>query len=138
MKLQGSCPGNPSPNSSRGRRHPNDLISPPMHVQELSRHNPLLSGPNPVPVSNVRFPHFTHAPVLNYLIERRSQVYVPAHPIANIYTGLGEHDKALQWFEMADEERHVESVWLKEHWRYDALRSDPRFQSILTRMGFPE
>ncbi len=75
--------------------------------------------------------------ILNDLMERRAQEYVPASSLANVHIGLGEHDEALRWLEVAYEERDVFLVWLKEMWIYDPLRSDPRFQDILGRMDFP-
>ena len=75
--------------------------------------------------------------LLAQLMERRAQEYVPASALADIYIGLGEHDEALRWLEVAYEERNIFLVWLKEWETYDSLRSDPRFQDILDRMDFP-
>ena len=75
--------------------------------------------------------------ILAELTARRAQGYVPASALAIIHIGLGEHEEALRWFEVAYEERDVFMVWLKEMWIYDPLRSDPRFQDILSRMDFP-
>ena len=71
-------------------------------------------------------------------MKRKEREFVPASALAQIYVGLGEDDEALRWLELAFEERNVSLVWLKEIWVYDPLRSDPRFQSILDRMDFPE
>jgi tetratricopeptide (TPR) repeat protein len=75
--------------------------------------------------------------VLSQLLERRAESYIPAEAIADIYLGLGEYDEALRWFELAYEEQNVALIWINQWWVYDPLRSDPRFQSILDRMGFP-
>jgi TolB-like protein/Tfp pilus assembly protein PilF len=76
--------------------------------------------------------------LLSQLMERRAREFVPAIAIVYIYLGLGEHDEALRWLEVAYQEHDVSLVWLKELWIYDPLRSDPRFQSILERMDFPK
>ncbi len=76
--------------------------------------------------------------ILAVLMERRAQEYVPASSVADIYIGLGEHDEALRWLEVAYEERDINLVWLKVGWDFVRLRSDPRFQAILDRMSFPE
>ena len=74
---------------------------------------------------------------LTQLMERRAQAYVPASALAVIHIGLGEHEKALRWLEVAYEERDISLVWLNELFYYDSLRPDPRFQAILERMNFP-
>ena len=76
--------------------------------------------------------------ILAELIQRRAQEYIPASALAEVHLGLGEYEDALQLFEAAYEDRDITLVWLKEHWMYDPLRSDPRFQAILDRMDFPE
>ena len=76
--------------------------------------------------------------ILDELMERRAQEYVPASSLAEIYIGLGEYDEVLRWLELAYEERDIGLVWLNVGWEYDRLRADPRFQAILDRMDFPE
>jgi len=76
--------------------------------------------------------------LLSQLMKRRAREFIPASALAGIYVGLREDDEALRWLEVAYEERNVSLVWLKEMWVYDHLRTDPRFQSILDRMDFPE
>lgn len=61
--------------------------------------------------------------------------YVPALAIALVFTGLEDRDQAFAWLERAYEERsnrlaylHVEPVWA-------SLRPDPRFGTLLKRIG---
>lgn len=75
--------------------------------------------------------------ILAELMERRTQEDVPAGAWTDIYIGLGNYEEALQWLEIAYDERDVTLVWLKELWEYDPLRTDPRFQAIIDRMDFP-
>jgi serine/threonine-protein kinase len=58
-----------------------------------------------------------------------------SYDIAVIYTGLGEHEKAIEWLEKAYEERNEYLSYVKADPRFDPLRTDPRFQDILRRMG---
>jgi TolB-like protein/DNA-binding winged helix-turn-helix (wHTH) protein/Tfp pilus assembly protein PilF len=55
---------------------------------------------------------------------------------ATIYAGLGQKDKAMELIEKAYREKSLDVAWiLKPDLRTDNLRSDPRFQSLLTRVG---
>jgi TolB-like protein/DNA-binding winged helix-turn-helix (wHTH) protein/Flp pilus assembly protein TadD len=64
---------------------------------------------------------------------------VSAYMIATIYAGLGEKDKAFEFIERAYQERSLDFSWhLKADLRIDNLRSDPRFQALLRRVGFPQ
>jgi TolB-like protein/DNA-binding winged helix-turn-helix (wHTH) protein/Flp pilus assembly protein TadD len=72
--------------------------------------------------------------------ERKSKSgYVSPYMIATIYAGLGEKDKAFEFLERAYEERSLDISWhLKADLRIDNLRSDPRFQDLVRRGGFPQ
>jgi tetratricopeptide (TPR) repeat protein len=73
---------------------------------------------------------------LEELQQLRSKSYVSPFYIAQAYTALGEKDHALEWLEKAYAERDSSMAYLKVHDRFDSLLSDPRFQSLLQRMGF--
>jgi tetratricopeptide (TPR) repeat protein len=60
--------------------------------------------------------------------------YVPPDYIAMVYEGLGERDRALQWFEKAVAERSING-WILPDPRLDPIRTDPRFQNLMRRMG---
>ena len=75
--------------------------------------------------------------VLNELKESSKRRYVSLYGIAAIHAGLGEHDQAFEWLEKAYEERSGWLVWLKSEPVSDVLRSDPRFQNLLRRVGLP-
>ena len=53
------------------------------------------------------------------------------------YLLAGEKDLALKWLEKSFEERDPNMPYLSCEPLYDSLRADPRFQSILRRMGLP-
>jgi TolB-like protein/Tfp pilus assembly protein PilF len=57
--------------------------------------------------------------------------------IALVYAGLGEKDEAFAWLEKAYKERDKGLTFLKVDQCLDPLRSDPRFQDLLCRVGLP-
>ncbi len=57
---------------------------------------------------------------------------------AEIYFGLGEDDKVFEWWEKAYEERDFLTPWINAMPDYDRLRSDPRYQRLLQRIGLPQ
>jgi hypothetical protein len=50
---------------------------------------------------------------------------------------IGETEEAMAWLERAYEEHAPDLVWAKADPSFDPLRSDPRFQDLLRRIGFP-
>jgi tetratricopeptide (TPR) repeat protein len=73
--------------------------------------------------------------MLDQLMKRSKQSYVSPYFIALIYTGLGDKDQTFAWLEKAYEERFPYLVLLKVEPVFDSLRSDPRFQDLLRRVG---
>ncbi len=57
---------------------------------------------------------------------------------AVIYARLGEADAAFEWLEKAYERRSMPFTWVRTAPSSDFIRSDPRFQDLLRRIGFPE
>src|SRR5437773_1635731 len=58
-----------------------------------------------------------------------------AAEIALMYVGLGEKDQAMKWLGKAYEEHFNPSILLRP--AFDPLRSDPRFQNLVHRIGLP-
>jgi tetratricopeptide (TPR) repeat protein len=75
--------------------------------------------------------------VLAKLKNMEKHGYVSAFDMAVIYTGAGDKEKALQWLEKAFEERSSFLIYSRWEPRLDPLRSDPRFQALLRRIGLP-
>lgn len=75
--------------------------------------------------------------VLDEFKERSKREHVSAYFIALIYVGLGEKDQALQWLDKAYQDREFFIPRLKDDLRLDILRSDPRFQDLVRRVGLP-
>jgi tetratricopeptide (TPR) repeat protein len=74
---------------------------------------------------------------LDQLKEISEQRYVSAYAFAIIYAGLGEKDQALQSLEQAYQNHDWMMARLKIDPLLDNLRSDPRFQNIVRRVGLP-
>jgi len=68
-------------------------------------------------------------------IEARSAggEYVPSYEIAKVHVALGDRAKALRWLDRAVEERSHSRAFLRIDPQITALRTDPRFQSLLAR-----
>jgi TolB-like protein/DNA-binding winged helix-turn-helix (wHTH) protein len=76
--------------------------------------------------------------VLDELKQLSAQEFVPATSVALIYAGLGENDQAFVWLDKGFEQRAFQLQWIKLDPRWDNLRSDPRFQDLMRRIGFPQ
>jgi len=72
--------------------------------------------------------------ILKKISERSPQTYFPALDIALIHVGLAEKDLAFQWLERAFEERSPWLIHLRVDPRFDPLRTDQRFTSLLDRI----
>jgi hypothetical protein len=59
-------------------------------------------------------------------------------PIAEVYAGLADNDRAFEWLDRAYEERDCQLTWLKLDPMVDGLRGDPRFQDLMCRVGIPQ
>jgi serine/threonine-protein kinase len=77
--------------------------------------------------------------ILDKLFEMKQCQYVSPFGIARVYCGLGENDKAFEWFERAFEERSGEMVALKSetlaHLMGNTIIRDDRFQDLVRRVG---
>ncbi len=61
-----------------------------------------------------------------------------AYRIAALSAAIGETEEAMTWLERAYEERDPLLLFAKTDPSMDSLRSDPRFQDLLRRIGFPQ
>lgn len=76
--------------------------------------------------------------VLSKLQELAPQRYAP--PLANALAslGLGQMDEVFKWLDRAYEERDGHRfAFLNVDPIFDPLRSDPRFENLLRRVGLP-
>ncbi len=61
--------------------------------------------------------------------------YVQPTIVAGIYVALHEHDAAFEWLEKAFDVRDAGLTLLRGYPLYDPLRTAPRFQSLLAKIG---
>jgi adenylate cyclase len=64
--------------------------------------------------------------------------YVNSTAFADIYLGLGEKDKALDWLDKAYENQESACWLLKVDPIYDSVRNEPRFQALLKKVGLDQ
>jgi TolB-like protein/DNA-binding winged helix-turn-helix (wHTH) protein/Flp pilus assembly protein TadD len=72
---------------------------------------------------------------LSNLIELNSNHPIDPMLVAWAYLGLSDKESALAWLEKAYAQHSIELVTLKVNPGYNPLRSDPRFQRLLRRVG---
>jgi DNA-binding winged helix-turn-helix (wHTH) protein/TolB-like protein len=76
--------------------------------------------------------------VLAQLQERFARGEAAPGDVALVYAGLGERERALDWYERAAESRSLRPAWLLLDPRLDALRDSPRLAALLKRLGTSE
>jgi TolB-like protein/DNA-binding winged helix-turn-helix (wHTH) protein/Flp pilus assembly protein TadD len=77
-----------------------------------------------------------------HALEKLQQLYRRQHigpdPALLAYIGMGDRDEAFVWFEKAYADHSNFLTSLKVNPVYDPLRSDPRFQDLLRRVGLAQ
>jgi TolB-like protein/Flp pilus assembly protein TadD len=73
--------------------------------------------------------------ILRELTKRAREQYVSPYAFALVYTGMGNKDQAFAWLDRAYEERASTLPFLMTNPTLAGLRSDPRFDALLRRMG---
>lgn len=76
--------------------------------------------------------------LLAELTEMSKSRFVPSWAFAIVHVGLGDKDRAFQWLDKAYDERPSDLQNIKVDPRMEPLRSDPRYQDLLLRMGLPK
>ena len=76
--------------------------------------------------------------VLDELKELAKRRYVSPNSVAAIYSLLGEKDAAFEWLERAYRDGAYGMLFLKVAPEWDGLRSEPRFQDGMQRVGLPQ
>lgn len=74
---------------------------------------------------------------LDALLQRASRRHVPAYCIALIHVGLGDGDAAIAWLERAVGERSHWLTFLRVDPRWDPVREDSRFATLVRHVGLP-
>ena len=74
--------------------------------------------------------------ILHNLERKLRETSASPYTMATIYAGLGENDKAFEFLEKAYSQKSLDIPWsLKSDLVLNGLRLDPRFQSLLRRIG---
>jgi len=73
--------------------------------------------------------------ILDELLDLSRQRYVSPQSIVAVYVGLGDRDKAFEWLEKCYQERANSLTWLNASPADNPIRSDPRFDDLLRRIG---
>jgi predicted Zn-dependent protease len=63
---------------------------------------------------------------------------IDAIVFADAYAGLGDRNQTIAWLEKAYAQHSAELVSLKVNPSYDSIRSDPRFQDVVHRVGLAQ
>lgn len=75
--------------------------------------------------------------ILADLQRKSSERYISPHHIALVHSGLGNKEETFNWLEQAIQSRADYLVYLKVDPRFDWLHGDPRFASLVDRIGLP-
>src|SRR6266404_1842845 len=76
--------------------------------------------------------------MLGELEAQAKRQYVNSSAFAAIYLGLGEKEKALDWLDVAYENRESACWLLKVDPIYDSVRNEPRFEALLKKVGLDQ
>jgi tetratricopeptide (TPR) repeat protein len=75
--------------------------------------------------------------LLEDLLSRSERETVTPRCFVLVYAAIGERDRAFYWLDRAFEANDPFLFFLRVMPLYDPLRSDPRFDQILRRLGIP-
>jgi hypothetical protein len=67
-----------------------------------------------------------------------SPVGSPAFYVAMVYARMDEFEKSFEWLEKAYQDHEVEMYWLNVEPFFKPMHDDPRWESLVERIGFPE
>jgi Flp pilus assembly protein TadD len=103
-----------------------------------------LSGHGPGAVGGLGYVYATSGrrddaqQVIGELKELAKRRYVSPNSVAAIYALLGDKDAAFEWLEKAYSDGAYGMLFLKSEPAWDGLRSEPRFQDVMRRVGLPQ
>jgi TolB-like protein/class 3 adenylate cyclase/Tfp pilus assembly protein PilF/predicted Ser/Thr protein kinase len=102
-----------------------------------------VAGENPISLSLLAHSHalFGQREEANKLLRRFRapswRRYVSPSHLALVYLGLNDKDQVFTWLEKAYEERSNYLIYLNVEPLVDSLRDDPRFTSLMQKVGVP-
>ena len=76
--------------------------------------------------------------IMDELVQRSAERYFSPYDVARAYGSLKDTEQTFFWLEKAYDEHNHEIVGLKTDLMWDGLRSDPRFEDLVRRVGLPQ
>ncbi|MDP9038345.1 MAG: winged helix-turn-helix domain-containing protein [Acidobacteriota bacterium] len=73
--------------------------------------------------------------LLSNLKAQTARRYVSPFYMAYVYAGLDDRQQTLAWLEKSYEDRSNNTIFLNQVPQFDAMRSDPRFQTLRRKIG---
>jgi len=113
-------------------------------LEILSQRDNLMSFPRTMGIKSITFfklgDQENHLKELNKLIQRAAETAggSPSFYTAMVYASKGEKEEAFRWLDNSCRHNEVELYWLKVEPEFTLIHSDPRWQAMLDKMGFPE
>jgi len=74
--------------------------------------------------------------ILEELVAREAEGLAGPSDVAMVHIGLGNNEQAIDWLEKAFAARSSHVLYIKQGAQFDPLRDDPRFVSLIQRMGW--
>jgi len=112
-----------------------------MYAESVAEHleDFRLKGETPEAIGELR-KAFESAGIKGFWRQRLGQLktrpgYLEPFLLVNIYLSLGDKDQVFAWLEKAYRDRNPNMVSLKSAPRHDILRSDPRYDDLVRRVG---
>ena len=73
--------------------------------------------------------------LLDEIIHRVEQGSASSSWVARVYAGFGDTDRVFEWLEKAYEERDMSLIYINCEYEFEEVRSDPRFNILLKKIG---
>jgi len=75
---------------------------------------------------------------IEILKDQRKTGYSVTYDIAEAYAELGDKEQAFQWLNTAFQEHDIGLMRLRTDFTLDPIRSDPRFDELVRKVGLPQ
>jgi TolB-like protein/Tfp pilus assembly protein PilF len=110
-----------------------------MHDKALSIVHDQMLEEKPYPAIDIAAQIYARAGQDSNALKLVDKMADPIHmyDLALIYSILGEKDKAFEWLEKCYQIHHTNLPGLKVEPDFEHIRSDPRYDDLIVRIGFP-
>jgi hypothetical protein len=75
---------------------------------------------------------------LSQILVRQKEGYTSPFVVAGLYARLGQKDEAFAYLEQGLQQRDFRITLVKVSFKFDSLRSDPRYADLVKRIGLPQ